>query len=350
MRRAVKCDLPYVDAFQDRQHRWRYYFRKGRGKRTVLPGLPGSAAFVAAYNACLAAPPENPVLRSKAGTLHALRELYFASAEFSALAKTTQRETRYVIEALCRHPRQAGGTRGDNFVGALQRKHILGWRDGMKDKPGAANKMVRVLKSWLTFAVDRGFRADNPALRIKMFKLGEHRDWTDAELMQFEECWKLGTMERSAYALALYTGQRLSDVAKLKWSEIAGGIIMVRQNKTGTIMELPIHSELAAALQAINPRRGTTVITGDRGHQLNPIYLGKLMADAIGKAELPDACVFHGLRKSTARILEELGHRPRVMTGHLTQQMESKYAKRASQKTTAKAAIISWDARSRNKA
>ena len=38
-------------------------------------------------------------------------------------------------------------------------------------------------------------------------------------------------------------------------------------------MELPIRPALAEALQAVRPRR-TTIIAGDMGHELNPIYFG----------------------------------------------------------------------------
>ena len=42
--------LKYVHAFRDRFGRMRYYFRR-HGKRTALPGLPGSGEFMAAYYA-----------------------------------------------------------------------------------------------------------------------------------------------------------------------------------------------------------------------------------------------------------------------------------------------------------
>lgn len=346
---TVKCDLQFVNSFQDRRRTWRYYFRRKGEKAVPLPARPGSPAFIAAYNDCLSNKPETErVIRSKAGTLAALRESYIASAEFANLADSTRRETMYVLDALCRHPTKTG-TRGDASIATLERKHILGWRDKLKDKPGAANKMIRVVKGLLSFAVDRGWRKDNPALRIKMFKQGEWRDWTDEELVQFEERWPLGTMERTAYSLALYTLQRRADLAETKWTAVAGDKIMVRQNKTRQLMELPIHPELALALQAVHPRRGETIITGANGHQLNEVYFGHLMADAIGKAALPDDCVLHGLRKSGARILAELGQKARSMSGHLTDQMERHYTKRADQRRNAKAAILAWAKRDKKR-
>jgi hypothetical protein len=44
--------LTYVHAFRDRMGCMRYYFRR-HGKRSALPGLPGSSEFMAAYAAQL---------------------------------------------------------------------------------------------------------------------------------------------------------------------------------------------------------------------------------------------------------------------------------------------------------
>jgi hypothetical protein len=56
--------LKYIHAFRDRAGRMRYYFRR-LGKRTALPGLPGSDEFMRAYSTLLSAPskvgPERPV-------------------------------------------------------------------------------------------------------------------------------------------------------------------------------------------------------------------------------------------------------------------------------------------------
>ena len=45
--------MRYVNDYVDRTGKPRFYFRR-RGKRTPLPGLPGSEEFMAAYQACLA--------------------------------------------------------------------------------------------------------------------------------------------------------------------------------------------------------------------------------------------------------------------------------------------------------
>jgi len=338
----MKCDLPYVDGFRDRHGKHRYYFRR-RGKRVVLPGVPGSAEFVAAYQTALDAKPAGPAIRAKAGTFDALREEYLQSAEFGTLRETTRREMRYVLDAICLRPNpNAGGKVGDNPVAKLERKHVLRWRDSMVTKPGAANKMLRVLKTLLRFGVDRGYRKENPAAGIRELKGGRFRSWTDEELLAFEARWEIGTTERTGYALALYTAQRRADLVKMKWSHIVGAAIYLRQSKTGTGLAIHMHPDLLTALAAVQPRSENGILVGKRGKAFNPVTFGHLMAEAIEKAGLPTACVLHGLRKAAARLVAETGGNVSSMTGHLSPKMAEEYARDASQKRMSKDAVVAW--------
>jgi integrase len=66
-----------------------------------------------------------------------------------------------------------------------------------------------------------------------------------------------------ATALALYTGQRQSDVLAMNWSAIDSGGIEARQSKTGKVLWLPIHRDLRPILDAI-PRTSTRILTNGR--------------------------------------------------------------------------------------
>jgi hypothetical protein len=333
--------LPHIDTYRDRHGKRRYYFRKSRtAKRLALPGEPGTPEFHAAYIAALGQPEPRGGKDAKTGTLDALRTLYYESAEFKNLAATTRRETRYTLDALCLQPATTPGhTCGEVLVTTLQPKHIYAWRDKLAEKPGAANKMLRALKALLSFAKQRQFRDDNPAFGIKVLKVGSIRAWSDAELIAFEARWALGTLERTGYALALYTAQRRADLVEMRPTD--GASIIVRQQKTGTDLELHIHPELAIALAAWSVC-GDTILYGERGRKLNPVYFGHLMAEAIEAAGLPAACVLHGLRKTAARIIAETGGRSSAMTGHLSPQMERFYERGAEQKAMSKSAVQGW--------
>lgn len=283
------------------------------------------------------------MIRVNAGTFDALREEYLQSAEFGSLRETTRREMRYALDAICsRRNANVGGKVGDNPVAKLERKHILRWRDSMVTKPGAANKMLRVVKTLLRFGVDRGYRKDNPAAGIRELKGGQFRSWTDEELLAFEARWEIGTTERTGYALALYTAQRRADLVKMKWSHIVGPAIHLRQSKTGTGMAIHMHPDLLAALAAVKTHNENGILVGKRGNAFNPVTFGHLMAEAIETAGLPSACVLHGLRKAAARLVAETGGNVSSMTGHLSSKMAEEYARDASQKRMSKDAVVAW--------
>jgi hypothetical protein len=71
----TRIKLRHVHAFVDRHGRVRHYFRQRDSKQTPLPGLPGSAEFMAAYQAALAGvttmPREIGASRTKPGTVDA---------------------------------------------------------------------------------------------------------------------------------------------------------------------------------------------------------------------------------------------------------------------------------------
>src|SRR2546421_7672736 len=84
----------------------------------------------------------------------------------------------------------------------------------------------------------------NPIIGIEPFKRGTHHTWNEGELKTFEAKWPLGTRQRLAYALLLYTGQRVGDVAKMNRADIVDGELHVIQQKTGAELYLPIVVEL----------------------------------------------------------------------------------------------------------
>jgi enterobacteria phage integrase len=74
--------------------------------------------------------------------------------------------------------------------------------------------------------------------------LREIRAWEEHEIKKFEDCWPIGTKQRLAFSLMLYTGQRRSDVHRMNWADIEQNGIRVKQQKTGVELIIPIHAAL----------------------------------------------------------------------------------------------------------
>lgn len=161
------------------------------------------------------------------------------------------------------------------------------------------------------------------------------------ELKQFEDRWRLGTRQRLAYALLLYTGQRVGDVAKMNRADIADGLIHVVQQKTGAEIWVPIHPELQRAMKACSAK-GLTLVGDSSGRPLKRAALSALMRAATREAGLLPRCVAHGLRKASMRRLAEsdaTANQIAAVSGHKTLKEVERYTRAADQKKLARAAM-----------
>jgi len=329
----VKAPLPYVQRFRDRHGRVRYYYRRNGARKALPDPADGMAAFLDAYRAAVEDRPRTA--RYQPGTLAALMLEYQAAPEFRSLKPKSRALYQRVIGFLAGRPGAALP------VAHITREHLRKTRDELADKPGFANLVLSVVAVLLAFAVDRGYRTDNPARGLKRFKLGEHRAWTADERAAFLKHWPAGSMERRCFMLALYTGQRRGDLAAMTWHARRDGLIHVVQEKTGEVLAIPEHSALTAELAGVE-RRSIMILHQANGTPFTPGRLGDWMARAIERAGLPAECVLHGLRKSAAAALAEAGCSEReimAITGHRSPRMVSHYTKSADQKRLARSAM-----------
>ncbi len=335
--------LKYIDRFVDRHGRERFYFRRDRGPRIALPGRPGTPEFMAAYERAAIGEDAKraPRQRGAPGTFDRLVQDYFSSPEFLGLAPSSKKSYRSVIERLIIDEKI-----GHRLVREMSREHVRRILAKRSDTPGAANSLLQKLKVLIHFAIDSGWRNDDPTLRIKKYVKGEFHTWTEEELTQYERKWPIGTTERLAYALLLYTGQRRSDVVTMSWDDVRDGTICVTPLKTkrtsGVKLWIPIHPALQEVLDAADPDEGTVLKTAFGQPFTSNGFGSGFMAVKIDKAGLPKRCVTHGLRKAAARRLAEAGcsaNEIAAITGHATLQEVSRYTKAANQKKLAAAAM-----------
>ena len=94
--------------------------------------------------------------------------------------------------------------------------------------------MLRVL---IALAIEDGIRDDDPTTGIKRPKLSRNgwHCWEDAEIEQYEARHPVGSQARLALALAVYTGQRASDLVVMGKQHVRDGKISVAQQKTGRV-------------------------------------------------------------------------------------------------------------------
>jgi integrase len=331
----AKLKLKYVNEYIDRTGKLRRYFRKNGKQLGPLPGEVGSEEFMAAYQGFLAGGAiEQKTITTVDGSFGRLVTDYYASRAFRDMKPSSQKIYRYVLEPLAK----AHGHRTAQINHKQAAKLI---QDMGATKPGMANLTKSVLQKLMKFAIKAGWRDDNPIIGIEPFKRGTHHTWTEGELKTFEAKWRLGTRQRLAYALLLYTGQRVGDVAKMRRQDIAGGELHVIQEKTGAELYLPVVPELEQALRAY-PAKGLALIGNKNGAPLTRAGLSQLMREAIKQAGLPGKCKSHGLRKAAMRRLAEAGRSEKqiaAVSGHKTLREIERYTAAADQRRLARDAM-----------
>src|SRR5262249_10164463 len=128
--------------------------------------------------------------------------------------------------------------------------------------------------------------------------------WTEEELDRYEARWPIGTRQRLAYDLLLYTGLRRGDAACVGRQHVRDGIITIRTEKTGEVVSIPILPPLAASIAAAETGDLTFLVT-EAGHPWVKESFGNWFRESCREAGCPGSA--HGLRKAGARRAAERG-------------------------------------------
>lgn len=339
----MKIRVRYVVEDVDRHGNVRLYFRRKGQLKVRLPGPVGSSEFWTAYKAAVAgelkaAVPEKDLPRE---SIRWLCVDYYKSATFKHLDPMTQKARRSVLDRFCLNKND-----GEKPFDRLEPKHIRKRLDAMADRPSAANHLLKALRALFTHAVDYDLVARNPAREIKYRPVGPdgYHSWTLDEIRKFEETHAVGTTARLALALALYTGQRRSDLVLLGREHLQNGWLVFTQqknrNKKPIRMEIPVIPELQRIMDA-TPCGDLTFLVNVFGRPFTLDGFGQRFRKWCVKAGLPQ-CSVHGLRKAAAARLGELGKTEleiMAFTGHTTSKEVGRYTEAARRRVRAARAL-----------
>lgn len=306
-----------------------YWYAWKGGPR--LPGAPGTADFIAAYNAAVAGP--RPVRTGD--DLKGLARLYMASPEYrDRLAPSTRREWGRWLDRIMADgdgPLDIGGLPVAALNDRRVRADLLAWRDQWADRPRAADYAIQVLSRVLGWGVDRGLLNINVLTGTAQLYQNNRADqiWTDDELTLYAEAAKSPEVA-CIPRLACLTGLRREDLATLSWSHV-GDVAIVRATgkgrgrRTATIpllaetrdllkairdQQLRRHAELSAAAAKKKrpaPPMPTTVLSNTRGRPWTVSGLEHQVIDTKAAANPPIDKHLHDGRGAFATRLRRAG-------------------------------------------
>lgn len=337
-----KSGLPTnVTEFKDRHGNWHLRYRKQGRPTYYFQHKFGTEEFRAELDQLRAGETpaqkaERSALRAKPGSFSALIAVYYGTPAYTGLAPSSKKTYRSTLERFREK-------HGEKQVATIERKHIKAIIGAMAETPAAANKLLDKLRILMALALDEGWRKDNPTIGLKGYskKTDGFHTWTEDEIEKYEQRHPIGTKARLAFDLMLYTGQRRSDMIKMGRQHVSAGRIHVRQKKTGAMLSLPIHPNLAKSIAAA-PTGDLTFLVTEYGRPVSAAGIGNKMRDWCDEAGLPN-CAAHGLRKAAARRMAEAGasnQQIKAVTGHTTDTEVARYTAAADQAKLADQAIV----------
>ncbi|WP_417816565.1 tyrosine-type recombinase/integrase [Tritonibacter scottomollicae] len=302
------------------------YFQRRGYRTTKIEAAPGTKEFALEYaslmNGARPAPPTGK-------TFTALVTSYVKSQRYRKLAVRTAQDYDKVLAWV-------GSKLGPLPVDAMRRKDVIRARDANSGKVRFANYIVQVLRILMEHAIDLGWRDDNPAKGVSLLKSESkpREPWPLDMIDKFRETDD--DRARLVFELCLGTGQRIGDVLKMRWSDIEGDGINVKQGKTGAALWVPFTSQLRTVL-ATTPKIGVTICAWGRGKPLTYRSAHEAVM-RVRKSIGAEQFDLHGLRYAAAAELAALGCDDDLIaavTGHTTKAMIAKYAGSARQKVRA---------------
>jgi integrase len=128
-----------------------------------------------------------------------------------------------------------------------------------KAEYGSAEFWAQYRAALVAWATDSDLVQVDPTKNVKKLTgandaVGFHT-WTEEELNRFEAYWPIGTRERLAFDLLLYTGLRRGDAVCVGLQHVRDGVITIRtekrrKGKSGEQVSIPILPPLAASIAA----------------------------------------------------------------------------------------------------
>jgi len=335
---VTRIKLKHVHAFVDRHGKARYYFRR-YGKRTPLPGLPGSSEFLKAYEIAVdgtSARPEIGAARTIAGTVNAVIIGYLGSSAFQQLALTSQRQYRRIFEGLRRD-------HGNKHMDTLERRHVVLMVDAMAKTPVAARDFLRCLRQLIAYAISIGIRQDDPTagVRVKVPKSDGFRTWGEQDIAAFQATYAVGTKPRLALELLLGTAARCADVVRIGRGNVRNGTLHMTQQKTGRALTIPVTAALADAINAAAPSEHVVFLINERGQAFTARGFSKWFVKMCERVALKGLSA-HGIRKAACRRLAEAGcsaNEIAAISGHASLREVERYTRAADQARMARNAV-----------
>jgi integrase len=334
---------PHLNKETNRHGKTVWFVRFGKGPRIRIRGVYGTPEFDAAYRAALEGKAPVPVGKAAKDTLAWLVAQYRETIAWGALSSATRRQRENIFRNVLK-------TAGHESFVRITGKSIQSGIDRRRATPHQARHFVDAMRGLFKWAVAaEHVKADPTAGKAIAKPKGEGFEaWDDNDIARFQERWPLGTRERVAHDVLLYTGLRRGDAVVFGRQHVKDGVARLNTEKTGERVFIPIEPELEETLR-LGPCGDLSYIASDDGKPLRKESFGNWFRDACRAACIKKSA--HGLRKAGAtrdvnrgwtesELEAKYGWQGGRMASHYTRTMNrERLATQAAQRTTTRTPI-----------
>lgn len=281
---------PFLHRERTRHGTCVWYVRQGQGARIRIRAEFGTPAFAEAYRAAMAgAKPDEPRARVPSGSFRWLVERYRETHAWTGLSLATRKQREAILRPIIE---KIGASPFLNVTRASVQASL----DRRRATPFQAGNFLKTMRGLFRWALQAQHVDTDPTAGIKAAtpRTDGFAVWTEEDVARFEMRWSVGTRERLAFDLLLYTGLRRGDVAALGRQHVRDGVITFRTAKTGQVVTLTILAPLAASIAA-TPSSGLAFVATASGRPMVKEGFGNWFRDACDKAGVSGSA--HGLRK-----------------------------------------------------
>lgn len=319
---------PYLHRETTRHGQVIWVVRREHGARVRIRPAYDSPAFWDEYRAALSG--TAPVTKSKTPKAHSLAwavERYRSSSAWAELAPATRKQRENIYRAVVT-------SAGEERLVDIDQDVIRDGRERRAATPHSANNFLKAMRGLFAWAVEFKHVEVDPTKGVPLLK-GRNDDngfhtWSEEELARFEARWPIGTRERLAFDLLLYTGLRRGDAVRLGRQHVREGALTLRTEKTGEEVVLPILPALARSMEA-TPTGDLAFLVSERGTPFVKESFGNWFGDVCRKTGCPGSA--HGLRKAGAtraaengasdrQLMALFGWKDAKMAGHYTRKAD----------------------------
>lgn len=332
--------------------RWR--FRKAGFQERLLPGEPHTYLFDLHYRAAVEGrkPPKAaveapmasaeiiPIHGGVAPTRRSFKHAYLLLKKsddwITALSANTQKNYSTIIESILTIELPNKTILGEGPITEFTRKDSKALLSRWNHRPFMKRLVLIMLHKLFETAMDEEWMEYDPSAGIVVAPKSEgFKAWSHERLAKFENHFAIGTRQRLAYALGLWLGNRVSDVADLNWDHLVEKRIVIDgkpikvegfefvqfkgRKKNHTPMFLPMTPMLGREIAHLERKAGEPVLISERGRKYGHGSLSELMSKWAEEALGEPGYTMHGLRKalgaklaeadaSTRQLMEVLGH------------------------------------------